>query len=293
MYTIEDFSFGFELELSNVPKNFPLPAHLGKWEYCEADIINTRGEYANISADPLGINPPVGGEINTIPSKTIEDQVHRIMTIIDLFKKNGHDPDVGITSHSHIHVHVKGLEQDIDALKRLVNYVYINQEFTFMNVYRYMGSKIPESGYSKIKNYLKNDGARKMPKWLADNVIHLANNFDDVLTLFARGIDGVTKIRPVRYGINLYSLKNCRTIEFRCFRGSTKLEELYDCFFFVQEFMLQALNGGYNVDEIIDNCDTWKFPPMHFNKAQAEGWINTKHHVQLVNGKNRKYWEAD
>jgi len=292
MYTKDDLTFGFELELSNVPKSFVIPTKLGKWEYCEADIVNTQGEYKNVCADPLGINPPVGGEINTFPTKTKEDQVDRIFDILDAFEDAGHNPDVGMTSHSHIHVHVKGLENDIDALKRLVHYVQINQEFTFKSVYGYRPEIIPETGFNKIRNYLKNDGARKMPEWMANNIIREANNFEDVLTLFARGKDGVTKVRPIRYGINLYSLKNCRTIEFRCFRGSLNIARLDDCFEFVESFILEAINGGVNTDEIIDSKD-WHFPEMQFNAGQAQGWIDTKHHVELVKNKNRKYWEAD
>jgi len=291
MYTKENLTFGFELELSNVIKSTKLPEYLGKWEFCEADIINTRGKYANISADPKGINPPVGGEINTIPSLTKEDQVERIMRIIDLFKNLGQDPDVGMTSHSHIHVHIVGLENDIESLLNLVDYINTNQDLTFEKVYRFDGSKIPE-GFSKAKTYLKNDGARRMPNWMADNICYKCNTIPEVLTMLARGKDSKVPVRPVRYGVNLYSLKNCKTIEFRCFRGTLDKEELSDCFEFVERFILEGLKYGKPVIEILKEKD-WKFPAMQFNKDQAEGWLNTKHHVELVNGKNRKYWEAD
>ena len=78
MYTENDLTWGFELELSNVPKSFEIPERLGKWEYCECDIVNTKGEFANVCADPLGINPPVGGEINTKPTNTKDEQVDRM-----------------------------------------------------------------------------------------------------------------------------------------------------------------------------------------------------------------------
>lgn len=293
MYSKKDLTWGFELELSNVPKSFKIPDHLGKWEYCEADIINTKGKYANICADPLGINPPVGGEINTRPSKTKEDQVDRIMEIIEMFKKEGFEPECGMTAHSHIHVHVKGLKVDIKSLKKLVEYVYFNQDFTFLNTYKYDSLDIPEDKiFSKIRYYLKNDGSRKLPEWLYKNIIKHSYDFESFIEMFKKGKDAITSIRPVRYGINLYNLKNTETIEFRCFRGSVDKQELSDCFEFVEGFIINALNNWENVDKILEK-KKWKFPEPIFDEDQVEGWYNTKHHVELVKNKNRKFWEAD
>jgi hypothetical protein len=290
IWTKQDLTWGFELELSNVPKNFVIPEHLGKWEWCEVDIINTRGKYANICADPKGVNPPVGGEINTKPTNTKEEQVDRIMEIIDMFKKAGHDPDVGMTAHSHIHVHVKGLIDDIDSLKCLILNSFDNQKTIFDKAYRFDDKKITKRVVG-VNNYLKNDGARMIPEWLVINILEKTNNFGDVINMFCKGKDGISQTRPIRYGINFYSLKHINTIEFRCFRGTTKKEELIDCFDFVENLIIGGLNNELKINELFHQKD-WKFPPMIFDEEQAEGWVRTKHHVELIKGKNRKFWEV-
>jgi hypothetical protein len=166
-----------------------------------------------------------------------------------------------------------------------------NQEEIFDFVYPYNYCIVPPDADSKIKRYLKNDGSRKMPYWLIGNILKYVNDFDGFIEMFRKGIDGKVAIRPVRYGINLYSLKNTQTIEFRCFRGSLKKKELLDCFTFVEEFILHSLNDEF-IFEDIKYGKEWNFPPMVYSKEQADGWLTTKHHVELVNNKNRKFWEV-
>ena len=75
MYNRNSFTYGMEIEWGDVPRSFLIPENLGSWEYSERDIINLRDPYKNVCADPLGETPPVGGEINTKPTKTWQEQV--------------------------------------------------------------------------------------------------------------------------------------------------------------------------------------------------------------------------
>lgn len=288
IYKTSDLTFGFELELSNVPKSLEIPNHLGKWEYCECDIVNTEGKYKNICADPRGVNPPVGGEINTYPTNTYLEQVDRIDEIIQLFKE--YKPDTGITAHSHIHVHVKNLT--IEALKNLVTVYFINQEGLFKKLYKYEENAIPEGKqWQKIRSYLKHDGARTMPEWKFMQLIDdKVTTIEEFLSTYSLGKDGITACRPVRYGINFLTLKHSKTVEFRCFRGSIKKNELLDCFEFVHDFVLAGINGKDDFYKII-NKKNWQFPPMRFDEGQAVGWVETKHNLELTKNKNRVYWD--
>lgn len=78
MYTKENFTYGYEIEWGDVDKSVKIPDEWGKWEWCECDIVNTCGEYRGIAVDPLGINPPVGGEINVKPTNTTEELVDEL-----------------------------------------------------------------------------------------------------------------------------------------------------------------------------------------------------------------------
>ena len=71
-------SFGVELELGDVYRGVQIPAHLGEWERAETDVVNQTPPHRGRACDPLGIDPPVGGEINVMPSKTAEGLSSRI-----------------------------------------------------------------------------------------------------------------------------------------------------------------------------------------------------------------------
>jgi len=295
-YNINDWTWGFELELSDVPKNFPLDPALGKWEQSECDIVNTLAPYRGICADPLGINPPVGGEINVNPTKSPVHQVMRIGDIVRGFVEAGYNPNVSPTAHNHIHVHIPGLREDPVALKRLTKYIKENQADVIEYVYGFY--EHPEmKACPKGKTYLKHDGGRPIPDWKCDNIIKNTTDFDSFIAQHCAGKDGVSMGRPVRHAINMYCMKHTQTIEFRCFRGSLSAKEIMDCFNFVGDFMKNALaeSNQKSVKDILFNSDyTYTFPKMQWDLELMQGWVKTKHDPDTVKGlkKNREFLDA-
>jgi hypothetical protein len=274
-YPKEKFTYGMEIEWGDVPRSFSIPEHLGTWEYSERDIINLRDPYKNVCADPLGEDPPFGGEINTKPTKTWAGQVERYFELQKLFTDAGHPPTVGVTAHTHIHCRIPGLRDDIDALKRLTKYIKDNQATTVDRVYGFYDHN-QMKGAKGAKMYLKFDGGRTMPDYMSDNIINLATDFNSFIKMHAAGKDGVSMGRPFRYAINMYALKHIDTVEFRLFRGTLDKVELESCFRFVEDFLDAALNDGASVDDLI-NTNGYKFPPMQWDLAQFIGWEKTKH----------------
>ena len=274
MFDPKSFTYGFEIEWGDIDRQFLVPPELGSWEYCETDIVNLREPYRGLASDPQGVNPPVGGEINTMPTKTWQQQVDNIIKIRDLFTEHGTPPTSGIVNHGHLHVHVPGLTEDIDALKRLMVYIKHNQHITMERVYQFS----VQPGMEKTKTartYLKHDGGRIAADWLLDNLATVPVDFDDWLRVHCCGKNAVIRSRPFRYGIHTYALKNSRTVEFRCFRSTTKREELEDSFLFATKFMDAALNDGPSVQEILDSRD-WQFPPFEYDHEMYLGWEKSK-----------------
>jgi hypothetical protein len=275
LYDKKTFTYGAELEFGDIDRRLVIPAELGKWEYSETDVINTVEPYKNVACDPLGLSPPFGGEVNTMPTKTYEGQVEKVKDIIQFFRDNGNEPTPSSVSHLHVHVHVPGLMEDVDALKRLVMYIRNNQQAVVDNCHQYR-DVASMAGVKGVKQYMKLDCGRLMPEYMSRNIIELTSSFEHFIKLHCAGKDGVSMGRPFRYAINTYCLKHTKTIEFRCFRATVKEEEVRDCFRFVEAFIDAALNGGPDVGEILFEGE-FKFPPFVWNRDEFLGWQNTKY----------------
>lgn len=273
-YPSSDYTWGYEIEWGDIDRRISIPSHLGAWEYAETDIVNLFDPFKYVACDPLGTDPYMGGEINTKPTKTWQEQVDRILELKKLFQDNGNTPTASCVNHGHLHVFVPGLKDDIDALKRLVAYIKANQTDTIEACYQFSENG-QMKGCNGAKMYLKYDGGREMPDYMCDNIINLATDFDHFIKLHAAGKDGVSMGRPFRYAINTYCMKHTGTIEFRCFRSTTHPLELDAQFRFAEKFVHAALNNGPSVKEILAN-QVFQFPPFVWNLSEYVGWERSK-----------------
>lgn len=272
-YDPKSFTWGYELEIGDVARNLVIPNHLGTWEHAETDVINVFPPYQYVACDPLGLEPPVGGEVNMVPTRTWQAQVEKTTELLTWLRLQGQQPSTCCTSHNHVHVHVPGLTGDIAGLKRLTKYIKENQKQTVTSCYPFQDdqdmNKVPGS-----RAYFKYDGGRLMPDYMSNNILSMATDFESFIRIQCCGKDGVSRCRPFRYAINTYCLKHTDTIEFRCFRSSLDLKEISSCFKFVERFMDAALNNGPSVPEIIQEGFT--FPAFRFSLEECLGWVKTR-----------------
>jgi hypothetical protein len=288
-YDKEKFTFGYEIEWGDIDRTLEIPEHLGAWEYAETDIVNIHEPYRFVACDPLGTEPPVGGEVNTKPTATWEEQVDRIMELHDLFVANGDRPSASVVNHGHLHVYVPGLKDDVESLKKLIAYIQKNQTDTIEACYQFR-DKNEMKLLKGAKMYLKLDGGREMPDYMCENIINLTTDFDHFIKLHAAGKDGVSMGRPFRYAINTYCMKHTGTIEFRCFRSTTDRKQIEDQFKFAVAFIDAALNDGPSVEQILDEYD-YDFPPFVWNPGEYKGWVNSKYDKSRGN-KKREFHEV-
>lgn len=284
------FTYGFEFEAGDVRRCLEIPSRLGKWEYAEADIVNERPPYRGICADPAGIDPPVGGEVNTTPTRGWAGQVYNILQLVSFFNSYGCPPTSPFTTHNHCHVHVPGLIESPEGLKRLIKYVGANQHDFVETCYRY--HELPEmKEVPAARTYLKLDGARMMPDWRVRNIYENTTDFDSFILQHCTGKDAKTRCRPIRTAINTYCLKHVKTIEFRCFRGSFDIRHLTNCFYAVELFVDAALNDGPPWRQLyaVNQFEQDDLPPMKFDLELAKGWQATKKKTSDVSGKNREF----
>jgi hypothetical protein len=208
------------------------------------------------------------------------------MEIHSFFADAGNKPSASCVNHGHLHVFVPGLKDDVATLKKLVSYIKANQTDTIEACYGFYEASQMKS-CKGAKMYLKYDGGREMPEYMCDNIVNLATDFEHFIKLHAAGKDGVSMGRPFRYAINTYCMKHTGTIEFRCFRSTTKRDEMEAQFRFAEKFIEAALNDGPSVKEILA-ADNYKFPPFVWDLNEYVGWEKTKWDKERGN-KQREY----
>lgn len=263
-------TFGVELEWGDIDRRIRIPEELGDWDYCECDVVNTRHPYRGFAADPLGLRPPVGGEIKTVPATTPAALARVVAELRSIFEKAGCPPSVTCVAETHVHAKVPGLVESADALRKVARYVYAQQEDLFAATWKFED----DPRMSKfLRKFFKFDGARLMPDYMAANLL-LVRDFEDFLAQFRKSRDGKT-VRPVRYGVNLYCMKHIGTIEFRHFRATADPAEVADCVLFVRRFLEEALGDQKSVAQILSEQD-WKFPPFVYDNELAHGWERSR-----------------
>lgn len=274
LYTLEDLAFGFEIEVGDVDRGLKIPESIGSWEYSERDIVNLCSPYRYRAVDPLGISPPVGGEINLVPSRSIDTQQKRAIELLHFFRDNGQEPTACCTAHTHLHVSVNNLCSDLAALKRLHRFISANQDLLIDTA----GGFVKDDTMTAIPGvtqYLKMDGGRPIPPWMVDNICGKAKSFEDVINIQRYGKDMGAAGRPFRYAVNTYCLKHTGTIEFRPFRATLEAKAFKAILKTCASFILAALN---DTDEFTKTIKRVKndLPPFRFCKHECAGWASTK-----------------
>ena len=273
-YDPKDWTWGTELEWGDIRKDVEVPPELGIWDWSEVGIINIRPPYAGLAADPQGKEPPVGGEINVRPSLTIEGQIQKIDALKKLFEDHGCPPTVSNVNGLHFHTFVPGLTEDIEALKRLIAY---NKKWAkALSEAIYGFQKDPRMKRTKSATRRLSNRTLLMPDWMADNIINMAEDFEDFIRIHCCGKDGVSRGRPFRYHVNTYQLKHIGTIEWRGPGATLDLDQIRDLMQVIEAYLFAALNDGQDFPDILASRE-WDFPQFSYIPAHFEAWERTKH----------------
>lgn len=268
-------SLGYELELGDVSRKLVIPEKFGEWEYAETDIVNLHYPYKYVATDPLGEDPPMGGEINIKPGYTVDEVAERVSNTIHWFTEAGMMPTASCVNHGHVHVRVKGLRDDVEALRRVTAWIRKNQQVVIARAYKYK-EHADMSKAKTAKTYLKWDGGRPMPDWMARNIETQAKSFNDFIKIQCCGKDGVSMGRPFRYAINTYCMKHTDTIELRCLRASTNPIHIRDSIRFAKDLVEIALVDGCSAEELF-TFGGYNLPPFYYDSGEYLGWERTKY----------------
>jgi hypothetical protein len=275
-YDVDAWSYGVELEYGDSYRFCELPDGAA-WN----DKDNTCVSSTGIGNDPHGKLYSFGGEINTKPTYSIEDQIEHIK-LINLALSPA--PNVNYRSNLHIHVRVPGLKDNLEDCKKLLKYIerYQQQAFDIVETIPVPNkSTMPALEYTWALKRMKRrhkSHQYKLPKNRVDAMLAAKTTqefYEEHAPLTEKG--RMWYFSP-RAGINLRQMwEETNTIEFRHFPGTLDMVEMESCIRWCQQF----LNAALNLDDISPREfymeQDWSFPkfqPYNFEAEQIYQWTN-------------------
>ena len=276
-YDTKTFTWGLELEFGDVPRSLSPPYSV--WSLSETDIVNRLPPYYGIAADPAGINPPVGGELNTLPTNTIDKQVDVVSAILDYFNSNNATPTTSCVSQTHVHVHIPGLQHNVVDILKLLIFIYSTQD----KVLSYANGFEPLSNMSQFAiEFFTEDNGRRYPPSLIRKMISSRELYDKRIDklyndlVIDREFAAKHRFHLKRYFVNFLPLREHDTIEFRCFRGTTDLNHIRNILLFCEHF----LDCAFNNKELRFDYD---LPKLNYEHDLFIGWEQTKYPAGYIN----------
>lgn len=274
MLNPEKFSYGAELELGDwdVIRCIPLLEKLGAQHNTQDyTICNSNG----IANDPHLKFNKFGGEINTKPFNSIDEEVNHIMDIYHCLDKYS----INYTSNLHLHIMVPHLVENVDMLKKLATWIYNNQEDFFWYI-----EKIPHEEQQKYDSEEAYLAARwrekrrhkshqtKMSARIYNNIMKAKTPEEVYLAHAVIGSDGIPKFNIVtRNGINLMQLFNeTGTVEFRCFPGCDDPVKIKEAFEIITMVIKAACYDDFEVEKQLWDYLENKYEPIEFKPFNYE-----------------------
>lgn len=255
-FSNEYWTFGVEHEWGNCSRKIELPEG-NSWNSEDNTCVSSTG----IANDPKGKLYEFGGEINTKPTETIEEQCSILRDLTDLL-----DPVVNYRSNLHIHIRVPGLKDDIDWLKRLLTYThkYAQEAFDLVEPIPVPSKNQPAEHYEwemKRYNRRKKSHQHRLSDAQYERMMETTNPTDFYMAEAHKDAKGNPAwFQCPRAGINIRQIfEHSETIEFRHFPGTLDPDQLHSCIKWCYEFMMAALGTQKTPTEIFEG-QVWNFP---------------------------------
>lgn len=262
----EGATYGAEIEWTDWnARDIKIPPHLGWLDYKEVAINNTDGS----AFDWTKKNNPLGGEVCFTPVSEVDDLLDNFCDLVGLLQ-----PSVSHRSSTQIHIAIPGLKDDVETLKKIVQWTIDNKSYykSALQPQKPNSEKFPSPDDLRLakKHY------QQMTKMAFSTVqkprleeMMSAETFEEFYDAhFAQHPKDPTRrlkhLAP-RPFINTRSLLKHGTLEFRTFRGTTKVSEFQSVVEFCQILLYHAAVTGEPMEEWYEREVeeyAWEFPPM-------------------------------
>lgn len=227
---VEGWTYGAEHELADWDTLVNLPPGFGRSH--DHTIVNSNG----IAVQPNTKVYRFGGEINTPPTSTVEEQVDCLLKIRETYQ----EASVNHRSNLHVHVRVPGLVHDLNKLKQIQRYVHTQLKPLLPTL-----EPIPP-GATPAEH--KRARRRKVSHqtFLTEQRLAFQLEASTVQEFFEREVPRSKSGKVMwhaqpRLAAGLRQLLQTDTVEFRHFPGTIDPDQLLTCLEWCREFMRFAL----------------------------------------------------
>lgn len=276
-----NITYGSELEFADVKYGQHLPEG-NSWNKQDYSIVNSNG----VANCPVGKYYEFGGEINTKPTNSISDQCENFEEILTALNPIA---VVNYRCNLHIHVGLRGLKDDLTALKKLLSYIDIWQQTIFKitenvpkpTIQEYSDAASFQGAMKRYRRRFKSHQSVLTPQQVSV-MLRSSTTKEFYLAHFVNDKQGKPqKQLHQRCGINLRSLwENDETIEFRHFPGTVDSTEFRSAVTWCSLFMEAALETSVSPNVILENNQWLKFPEFKpYNHNLELGYVQTCHDI--------------
>ncbi len=261
-------TYGAELEWSDYDRSIVLPAG-NKLDDQDYTVVNSNG----VCADPLGVITQHGGELNTVPTSTIDDQVENFMDLKRLL-----NPTVNYRSNQHIHVGLpEEVRLDLNRLKTFWTIIY-NHHRLFMSMVDVIPNWGSKEGQARSRHSMQSHQRAINPaRFEAMRAADTMDEFKNAIAPASKKDGKPCWQLYARWGINPKTLWEHGTIEFRCFFGTLNPIEFRRYLQACDAFTRFAL-GEISDKNILDICKKYSsisHAPGPYDPFLEWGWSQT------------------
>ena len=281
-YDHKHWTFGLELEFGDWDTR---QGWEGFGRDPEPNICNSNG----IATDPTLKSYPFGGEINTPPTSTPEEQV----ALLRKFLKS--HPRAVATHRAGLHVHIRipGLISHLPTLKRLQQYITQNTDAYPLVDPLPLPTRSDFCSAEEYKGAKRRQHWMRMSHWTAIPINRVekqlqattVKEFLDLEVPKSRAGAVLWHAQP-RAAINLRQLKQTETIEFRHYSATTSPEETLTAIKWCRDYVLACLDS-YPACELFQSKyarqDFPKTEPyLHWRELRWAATSITKHKRSVI-----------
>jgi hypothetical protein len=236
------FTYGSEIEAADWDTRVELPmgSTVDTQDYT---VANSNG----LGNDNTKVLNPFGGEVNVVKAGSIEAAVSEMMGVYRAITPY----TLNYTCNLHLHVGIPGLMENLNSLKNFASYIYKHQDILYGEILPPIPEpKKTDKAARKRYNKRKQSHRRSLTKKIYDKqmVARSVQEFKDATDPKIHGRWVIS--RP---GVNMNSLWDNGTIEFRHWPACDDKEKLLWAYKWCAEFCHQAMINGLSPRGILAN----------------------------------------